>query len=61
MRRAVIVGFGCAGYHTAKALRDAGYQEEIAVYSDRNDPPSNPMLTTYYASGAIPYVNQFVF
>lgn len=53
MERYAIVGFGCAGYSCAKALREAGFSGEIHVFSDGNEAPANPMLTTYYASGKL--------
>ena len=51
--RVAIVGFGSAGYHAARALSIRCPGEEIHVYSTTDDGPSNPMLTTYYASGRI--------
>lgn len=61
MEKYAIVGFGCAGYHAAKALRDSNFSGEIHVYERTGEPPANPMLTTYYASdklsleGAYPF------
>ncbi len=51
--KTAIVGFGCAGYHGAKALRKHGYQGEIDVYTDTLWVPANPMLTTYYVGGKL--------
>ena len=55
MDRAVIVGFGCAGYHAASALRRNGWDGEIHIFSESGAAPANPMLTTYYVSGKLPY------
>lgn len=59
MRRAAIVGFGGAGYSAARALRARDPQAEIHVYTDTGLGPCNPMLTTYYVKGAIPYRKTF--
>lgn len=61
MGKTAIIGFGCAGYHAAKALRARRPEEEIHVYSDTGEGPANPMLTTYYASGRIPREGLFPF
>lgn len=61
MERFAIVGFGCAGYHALKAVRDAGAGAWIDVYSDTDLPPYNPMLTTYYTSGRLSYEGLFPF
>lgn len=61
MRRCAIVGFGCAGYHAAQELRRRDPQAEIAVFSDHSLAPYNPMLTTYYAAGRIPFDAAFPF
>lgn len=53
MEKYAIVGFGYAGYSCAKALREAGFTGEIHVFSDGSEAPTNPMLTTYYASGKL--------
>ena len=49
MKKIAILGFGCAGYHCAKTLREECYEGAIHVFSDTKLPPYNPMLTTYYA------------
>ena len=49
MERCAIIGFGCAGYHGAKALRTYGYTGEIHVFTEDSEAPVNPMLTTYVA------------
>ena len=61
MQRTAIIGFGCAGYYAAKALREYGYTGEIHVYSDTAEPPANPMLTTYYVAGKLSYDGMFPF
>lgn len=61
MERAVIVGFGCAGYHASSALRRSGWRGEIHVFSASAAAPANPMLTTYYVSGKLPYEGMFPF
>ncbi|MBC5735648.1 NAD(P)/FAD-dependent oxidoreductase [Lawsonibacter faecis] len=61
MDRAVIVGFGCAGYHAASALRRNGWDGEIHIFSESGAAPANPMLTTYYVSGKLPYDGMFPF
>ena len=60
-KRCAIVGFGCAGYHALSALRECDPEAEIHVYSDLTEPPANPMLTTYYAAGRLPYEGLFPF
>lgn len=53
MRNVAIIGFGCAGYHAAKALREADPGCRIHVYSNTHEAPANPMLTTYYVAGKL--------
>ena len=53
--RFVVIGGGCASLESVKAARESGFGGEIAVMSDNNLPPYNPMLITYYASGKIGY------
>lgn len=53
-KRYAIVGFGCAGYHGLEALRQSDPGSEIHVFSELDQPPANPMLTTYYAAGRLP-------
>ena len=43
-----IIGFGCAGYQAARAIRGRDESGVIDVFSDVGLAPSNPMLTTYY-------------
>ena len=52
-QKTAVGGFGCAGYHAVKAMREHGYQGEIDVYTDTAWTPGNPMLTTYYIYGKI--------
>lgn len=61
MKRYGIIGFGCAGYHALSSLRECSPDAEIHVYSDLNEAPANPMLTTYYAAGRLPYEGLFPF
>ena len=59
--RYAIVGFGCAGFNAARAIRTEDPQGEIHVFEQTGAPPANPMLTTYYASEAINYKAIFPF
>ena len=61
MSKIAIIGFGAAGYHAAKEARKTSSDIYIDVYSNTNISPYNPMLTTYYISGAIPYSAMFPF
>ena len=61
MAEYAIIGFGCAGYYGAKAIRENDPSGEIVVFSEHPAPPYNPMLTTYYVAGKIPYDAQFPF
>lgn len=61
MEKFAIIGFGCAGYRAVEAIRRAGCEARIDVYSDTDLPPYNPMLTTYYVKGAIPQEALFPF
>lgn len=61
MERFAIVGFGCAGYHALEQIRKSGCNAAIDVYSDTEMPPYNPMLTTYYVAGKLPYEGMFPF
>ena len=56
-----IIGFGCAGYYGAKAIRENDPDGTIAVYSEHGYSPYNPMLTTYYVAGKIPFEGLFPF
>lgn len=59
MERYAIIGFGSAGFAALKALRESGSEAQIDVYSEHDYAPYNPMLTTYYIKGAIPYEAMF--
>lgn len=61
MARIIIAGFGCAGYSAVKAMREAGCQDEILVFSNVAEAPYNPMLTTYYISGKVGRSGMFPF
>lgn len=61
MEHFAIVGFGCAGYHALEEIRKSGCDAEIDIYSDTDMPPYNPMLTTYYVAGKLPYEGMFPF
>lgn len=61
MKSYAIIGFGCAGYHAAKAIRKNDPDGKIVVYSDTADPPFNPMLSTYYASDMLSLEGTFPF
>lgn len=50
-----IVGFGTAGYHAVKAIREYDKTGRIVVYGNTGKAPYNPMLTTYYAYGKLTY------
>lgn len=53
MQKTAVAGFGCAGCHAVKSMREHGYQGEIDVYTDTQWAPANPMLTTYYICGKL--------
>ena len=59
MNKIAIIGFGGAGYCAAEEARKRDPEAVIDVYSDTGLGPYNPMLTTYYAKGAIPYEAMF--
>jgi len=59
--RIAIVGFGGAGYCAAAEARRRDPGAVIDVFSDTDVGPYNPMLTTYFAKGAIPYGAMFPF
>ena len=61
MGRTAIIGFGCAGYHAAKTLREHDPNMVIDVYSDTAEAPYNPMLTTYFVSEKIRQEGMFPF
>ena len=61
MKRFAIIGFGCAGYQALAAIRQAGCGAQVDVYTETDLPPYNPMLTTYYVGGKLPYEGLFPF
>ena len=61
MKKIAIIGFGGAGYNAAREARRLAPDAVIDVYSDTDIGPYNPMLTTYYVKGAIPYDALFPF
>lgn len=61
MKQYAIVGFGCAGYHAAKRLRQLCPEDEIHIYERTERGGANPMLTTYYAGGRIGFEQMFPF
>ena len=61
MKKVAIIGFGGAGYNATKEVRQREPETVIDVYSDTDIAPYNPMLTTYYVKGAIPYDALFPF
>lgn len=56
-----VVGFGTAGYHAVKAIREYDKTGNIDVYGNTGKAPYNPMLTTYYAYGKLKYEGMFPF
>ena len=46
-QKTAVVGFGCAGYHAVKSMREHGYGGEIDVDTDSDWAPGNPMLSNY--------------
>ena len=56
-----VVGFGTAGYHAVKKIRELDKEGCIDVYSNTGRAPYNPMLTTYYAFGKLEYEGMFPF
>lgn len=61
MNTYAIVGFGCAGYHAARRLRQLRPEDTIHVYERTPRGGANPMLTTYYAGAKIGFEQMFPF
>ena len=61
MQHYAIIGFGCAGYHAAQAIRTIDKEGCIDVYSNHSEAPYNPMLTTYHAGKKIDRNTMFPF
>lgn len=53
MKKIAVIGFGCAGYSAAKAIKETAPEIIPDIYSATEDAPYNPMLTTYFVSGKI--------
>lgn len=49
----VILGFGPAAMSAVDALRGVGYAGDIVVVTDGGSLPASPVLTSYYAAGAV--------
>ena len=43
MKRYAIIGFGCAGYSAAKAIRTREKEGEIHVFEATREAPANPI------------------
>lgn len=54
-----IIGNGCAAVECCRALREHQYSGEIHLFAAGELPAYNPMLTSYYAAGKIPYEQLF--
>ena len=54
-----VIGYGTAGVNAAIALRRAGFDGTIRVFSDTGIPPYSPILTSYYAGGEKTYEECF--
>ena len=54
-----IIGFGAAGFNAAVALRRAGYEGQIDIFSNIDTLPYSPILTSYYAGGMATYDDCF--
>ena len=54
-----IIGYGTAGVNAVIALRNAGYDGCIRVFSDTQTLPYSPILTSYYAGGEKTYEQCF--
>ena len=61
MKNYAIIGFGCAGYNAARAIRRTDPTGRIVVFDNTGQPPFNPMLTTYYASDRLTLEGVFPF
>lgn len=46
-----IIGYGTAGVNAVIALRNAGYEGAVRVFSNIDTLPYSPILTSYYAGG----------
>ncbi len=59
MGKYAVIGFGNAGFHAVKAIRERDAGSVVDIYSDGDLPPANPMLTTYYVKGTLEYQDIF--
>jgi NADPH-dependent 2,4-dienoyl-CoA reductase/sulfur reductase-like enzyme len=57
----VIVGNGAAAAEAVLALRQGGFRGGVHLFADGRRPPYNPMLGSYYVSGAIEGLRCFPF
>ncbi|MCD8139393.1 MAG: FAD-dependent oxidoreductase [Planctomycetaceae bacterium] len=57
--RACLIGNGGAAVEACRGLRESGFAGDIDVFAQGGLPPYNPMLTSYYAAGKIPYAHMF--
>lgn len=61
MQKFAIIGFGCAGYHAVRQLRERCPSAVIDVFEKTEHGAANPVLTTYYAKGTIGFERMFPF
>lgn len=54
-----IIGYGTAGVNALIALRNAGYEGVVRVFSNTGIPPYSPILTSEYAGGEKSYEECF--
>ena len=54
-----IIGYGTAGANALIALRTAGYQGKVRVFSNTRILPYSPIMTSYYAGGEKSYEECF--
>ena len=60
-QRILILGNGGAAAHAIMAARRAGFEGEIHLVSDTDNPAFNPMLAPYYLKGALAWKHCFPF
>ncbi len=58
-KRVCIIGNGGAAVEACRGLRESGFDGDIDVFARGSLPPYNPMLTSFYAAGKIPYAHMF--
>ncbi len=58
-RTVAIIGYGTAAVNAIIALRTAGYQDKIVVFSRSDDLPYSPVMTSQYAAGTSSYEEMF--